>query len=328
MLRYLQDPPDVRVYREIKPNPDSKHQLSVFESRRLESHLEQFHKQLAHFGNTSMNKELADALSMRGTTEHNILVRHKNNLKKATTPCGLPGYLRDVPAFLDFSMLHYINSLCLKKGMRKMFEDIQPLKEDNGETFLSVYLHQQRERSALLNYCRNASNQCNCGSCLQNCFPLIGTLPSTTCDCGYSPFSIRDKAAFPTADTTVRNVTPQKQDETTAEHPPESTTNPATAPTNMQILQTSHQSIETLTYIQPRYTGFAMPLHYRDPIYRNPYIMNGQHYCHHPTKGLYCDKYKMYINLKNQGKVRQGRPPHDIDCPSHQRTQLMNRSYI
>ena len=123
VLRYLQDPPDVRVYREIKPNPDSKHQLSVFESRRLESHLEQFHKQLAHFGNTSMNKELADALSMRGTTEHNILVRHKNNLKKATTPCGLPGYLRDVPAFLDFSMLHYINSLCLKKGMRKMFED-------------------------------------------------------------------------------------------------------------------------------------------------------------------------------------------------------------
>ena len=210
VLNYLQDPhpEELSIYREVKAKEGSAHNLSVWESRRLESHLEQFHKLLAHYGNTSMNKELADALSMRGTCENNVLVRHNNKLRtQEMESSGLPAYLRDIPPFLDHSHLCYINSLASKKGMEVLFHAIREPNEDNGERVLSSYLEQQRERNKKLGYCRNVSKQCNCRTCLQHSFPLIGSLPDRDCSCGYSPHAKRP-TEFPTTNTTVE-VQPQ-----------------------------------------------------------------------------------------------------------------------
>ena len=255
VLKYLQDPPpeEVSVYREIKPPLSSTHNLSVWESRRLESHLEQFHKQLAHFGNTSMNKELADALSMRGTCENNVLVRHTAKIKEGTAgPRDLPIYLHDIPAFLDHSLLHYINVMCTRKEMQPLFDNVTTPPNDNGERFLSVYLDQQRERNKKLNYCRNINKQCNCRSCLRNPFPLIGTLPVSACHCGYvpvTPTAVSTTAPFPTCNTVIEPPLPTPT--------PPQITNQATPIANQQLV--SQPSSQAYVYIRPQLAYMEQP---------------------------------------------------------------------
>jgi hypothetical protein len=59
------------IYIEIRAKPDSQHQ---------ESKLESFHDNLAHFGNTSMDAELADSLNLAGTARYNMKVWLKHAL--------------------------------------------------------------------------------------------------------------------------------------------------------------------------------------------------------------------------------------------------------
>ena len=70
--QFLQDPlPLEQMYDVIKPNPNSKHGLNEYLSRRGESNLEAFHLLLAHFGNSGMRRSLADTLNLTSTARYN-----------------------------------------------------------------------------------------------------------------------------------------------------------------------------------------------------------------------------------------------------------------
>ena len=65
---HLQDQlPLEKMYRVIRPSPNSPHGLNEYLSRRGESSLESFHLSLAHFANCGMKRSLADNLNLTGT---------------------------------------------------------------------------------------------------------------------------------------------------------------------------------------------------------------------------------------------------------------------
>ena len=65
---YLADPlPLEEMYDKIPPNPNSKHGLTEYLSKRGESKLEAFHDRFAHFANCGMRDSLADNLNLAGT---------------------------------------------------------------------------------------------------------------------------------------------------------------------------------------------------------------------------------------------------------------------
>lgn len=63
-VQHASDPPGKEMYQEIPPGKRSTHNLSKWASRRPESRLGKFHELLAHYSNTGMNAELADALTL------------------------------------------------------------------------------------------------------------------------------------------------------------------------------------------------------------------------------------------------------------------------
>jgi hypothetical protein len=57
----------------MDPGPGKRHKLPKWKSKCPEFSLEQVHGFLAHFGNTGMNKRLADTLSLiGGAAEYNL----------------------------------------------------------------------------------------------------------------------------------------------------------------------------------------------------------------------------------------------------------------
>ena len=136
--QYIQDSDHFDPYLHVDPKKKSKMQLPTWISRRPESWLENFHKELAHFGNTGMAAALADALTLRGTAEHNLSIRHQ--YAKGATPmsfASLPQHYQDTPFFTNHSKLQFLNLMSETKGLGKIFSNLDKLPEDNGERFLS-----------------------------------------------------------------------------------------------------------------------------------------------------------------------------------------------
>ena len=81
-VKWVQDPPNMQMYRKIPAGKKSIHQLPKWLSNRPESGLEKFHELLAHLANTGCGKVLADALTLSGTANHNVKARWKEQVNK------------------------------------------------------------------------------------------------------------------------------------------------------------------------------------------------------------------------------------------------------
>ncbi len=103
---------------------------------------------MAHFGNTGMEKELADTLTLGGTTEYNVKQRWKATLRlNGTVGNKIPSSFVDLPQFYNHSLLLYLNDAAFKCGLPPIFCDLHPIRENNGEVFLSKYFDAQIGRN-------------------------------------------------------------------------------------------------------------------------------------------------------------------------------------
>jgi hypothetical protein len=147
-VQYIQDLEGIDMYRQLPPGPRSTHGLPRWHSLRPESSLEKFHELLAHFGNTGMAPGLSDTLSIKGTAEHSVGSRHKQEVQKARLegrPSTVPQYLEDVPLFFNHSLLDYLNRVALSRGLDQMFSNVRCLKPNNGEVFMSNTMRSKRK---------------------------------------------------------------------------------------------------------------------------------------------------------------------------------------
>jgi hypothetical protein len=99
---YLQDPFELALmYQEIPASLRSKHGLSKWKSLRGESNLESWHGEAAHYGNTAMRTETADAVMHLGTARNNVRVRRKLLPKRGDRYMEhIPGAYQDIPESL------------------------------------------------------------------------------------------------------------------------------------------------------------------------------------------------------------------------------------
>jgi hypothetical protein len=81
-VKWVEDPPNMELYRKIPAGTKSTHQLPKWLSNRPESGLEKFHEFLAHLANTGSGNKLADALTFGGTCDHNVKARWKEKVNE------------------------------------------------------------------------------------------------------------------------------------------------------------------------------------------------------------------------------------------------------
>lgn len=172
-VKYIQDIPDFDPYHVLPPGPNSAHHCTEKLSRRPESRLEHFHGHVAHYANTGMNRTMADLIELRGTTEWNVRCRHKHLLLDNNGSIDkTPYYLRNVPRHWNHSNLAFINECARELGMKIPFKNVMPLKDDNGERFLSDYFVQQDVRNEKFGQDKE-SHKCRCPQCSTVTFPLV-----------------------------------------------------------------------------------------------------------------------------------------------------------
>ncbi len=170
--KYLQDPKDVEMYREIKPNQNSTHKLSIWISQRGESTLESFHNMLAHFANTGMSKCLADVLNLCGTARFNMKIRLKIRIAESNARnSNMPSHWETVVSYFNHCELKHINALAVELGLEPPFDYVEDLPDDTHERFFSEYLdilkeirhkfpiQQQDTRCCICDRCSNDPEQ-------------------------------------------------------------------------------------------------------------------------------------------------------------------------
>ena len=147
-VKYVLDSEKATIYSPVPPANDLTHNLTVWKTNQPEYALEKFHEQLAHFRNSAMQKECADALIYHRTAEYNVACRWKQHNNKQLLdglPIQTPKWQRNVPTFWDHSILYFINNQARMKAMPEPFKYCETPKENNSEVFLSDYHLQQRE---------------------------------------------------------------------------------------------------------------------------------------------------------------------------------------
>jgi hypothetical protein len=114
---------NLAMYQRIPPGPRSTHGLSKWKCDRPESPaLEKFHELMAHFGNTGMEKELADTLTLGGTAEYNVKQRWKATMRSDDAVGNkIPSSFVDLPQFYDHSLLLYLNDAAFKCSSLQSF---------------------------------------------------------------------------------------------------------------------------------------------------------------------------------------------------------------
>jgi len=141
---HLSDPlPVDDMHFPIKPNPNSRHQLTEHLSKRGESKLEAFHDRLANFANSGMRDALADNLHLAGTARHNLSIRHKRLFfTRITTEerKKLPAAWEKVVPCWNHSELWHVNLMATDLGMTMPFPMAERLPPDNGERFFSEHV--------------------------------------------------------------------------------------------------------------------------------------------------------------------------------------------
>ena len=264
------------VYTEIPPGPKSTHGLSKWQSNRPESPLEKFHELLAHFANSGTNCRLADALTLRGTAEWNVVCRwkqHINSLKLKGQESNQPCYLDDKPLFFDHSMLAYLNEVAKGHGLTPIFDFVKTPRPNNGEVFLSDYYHQQQERNKTSTGARDSA-RCPCSQC---------KTPSTNLKV---PEQSRPTQSRQKSESGTQLVRPNL---TTLKAPPAPIPLPfPSQPVAMNIAQTV-------------------------PITNSGWAWIPSDACS-PTPPYYCEEYGAYLVSKKSGKPKRGRPKHSHHC--------------
>ena len=168
-VHHASDTPSMDMYQELPPGPRSTHGLSKWRCDRPESCLEKFHEMLAHYGNSGMNKGLADDLTLGGTTEFNCRMRWKatiNKRKLAGEIVDIPLDFVDLPRYYDHSFLHHLNQRAKNCGLASIFYDLHMVGENNGEVYLSKYYEEQMVRNKTVGQDKKTA-MCQCPTCIQ-----------------------------------------------------------------------------------------------------------------------------------------------------------------
>ena len=131
------------MYFPIPPNPNSRHQLTEYLSKRGESKLESFHDRLANFANTGMRDTLADNLHLTGTARYNLSITHKRLFLTRINKDDrkhMPAAWEKVVPYWNHSELWHINLMATDIGIDMPFPMAEKLPLDNGERFFSEYM--------------------------------------------------------------------------------------------------------------------------------------------------------------------------------------------
>jgi hypothetical protein len=166
--------PIQQMYLAIPPNPNSRHQLTEYLSKRGESKLEAFHDRLANFANSGMRDSLSDNLHLAGTARYNLSIRHKRALllthEKPTDGSIIAGvddrkltpdaWEKIVP-YYNHTELWYINQMAADIGCSLPFPKAEKLPDDNGERFFSKYMTIVRPGAQKY----NDDDECLCKEC-------------------------------------------------------------------------------------------------------------------------------------------------------------------
>ena len=167
-VHYVSDSIDGQYYKEIPCGPRTTHGLSKWKTDRPESPLEKFHEILAHFANSGMKPELADALTLGGTCEYNVKQRYKSEME-AHQREGIENSVSSVfcslPVHFDHSYLHFLNSLAKSKTIPPPFSNVRVPKKNNGEVFLAKYFMAEMSRMKIYTKRSASSKMCPCTSC-------------------------------------------------------------------------------------------------------------------------------------------------------------------
>ena len=129
-----------------------------------------FHGLMRHFANTGMCPELADILTLRGSSNHNLKRDHKikkdQNGGELDDPLfeHLPKYLSEEPPFLNHAILAHVNELAKARGRKIPFAGYIALDPNTGEVFLSKYFFEQLQRIAA-GFGSDRDGFCQCPIC-------------------------------------------------------------------------------------------------------------------------------------------------------------------
>ena len=294
---------DVESYERIDPGPGSRHNLPKWKSKRPESSLEQVHGFLAHFGNTGMNKQIADTLTLGGAAEYNL----KQRWKHGTKPVGIPSVFIDKPRFYDHSFLQYLNDRAEGLGLPQVFANVHKINNDNGEVFLSKYFDEQ------IAWNKSTPSMTNNKCCIcPACILLVDDSVSRQVFNPPAPVVAPILAATPW-------------------HP--STNNSASVMPQLQALptETSHvlerHPYGNFSFISPPQSAVCMLTMPQYPTataaFVSPRLMAVHNWpasrpndCCFVTGAHYCSRYLGYLRDKmSAGVSKLGKPPHDSTCP-------------
>jgi hypothetical protein len=274
----------------LPPGPRSTHGLSKYKCSRPESHLEKFHEGLAHYANTGMSAQLADTLTLGGTTEYNVKKRWKAKINQQrlddVSSVNIPTAFIDLPLFYDHSFLQYLNDAAEKCGLLPIFEAVHPIGENNGETFLSKYFEEQMVRNSTVGQDPKTS-LCLCPTCrahMENIEPEMG-----------------DNDVSQSMETENENDDNKKSDAA------------AGAAVSLPVVQQ-----QPPTNQQPAFYPVPLALLTRRPPYFGGSWLPRPHDCCYRVGKYHCAKFQQYLGRKNAGNKVMGKPPHDLNCPVRQ----------
>ncbi|KAG7357606.1 hypothetical protein IV203_002294 [Nitzschia inconspicua] len=319
--------PIEKMYREVKANPRSLHQLSTWISRRPESKLESFHDSLSHFGNCGMGSTLCDSLNLCGTARYNLNIRHKLRLSQMSKAqrIKIPALWEEVVSYLNHCELAYVNALARDAGTDHVpFKDTEILVADTGERFFSKYLEEVPTQQEVLDWCQ-------CHKCAANEIPLwhesaatsrkwektTMTAPPTA---PLSPKQKENRQSFPVDAPLRQSNNPGQQ--LVPEQPQQQwhvkkLVQPPIQPNftyipheTITMWPTQGVTFQPMTWIPPQLPQQQMSL----PPF--PWMAPQQpqqqmyHACTVPKHKFCCSRYYLWYSNHN----RKGRPPHEHQC--------------
>ena len=303
----LSDPlPLAEMCDEVLPNPNSKHQLSEFLSKRGESKLESFHDRFAHFANCGMRDTLADSLNLAGTARFNLSIRHKRSFLTPKNPCEntenvnlinrkkMPAGWEKVVPFYNQTELWYVNNAAQKVGCPLPFPAAEQLQPDNGERFFSQHMETLKQ----IGSSRGENDECLCDLCNN----------ATTAASSMQQPPQKENA---TAPTTVVAHPPPPTTTTNPNRAERCTTPTAKAPQQRIAKPDAHRRVGAPAVTPQPPLPPTFPMIAPQPFVHHPPL---HFYCVSPVTlpPVCCSKYKEWLNN------RVGRPPHHPLCTNRQ----------
>ena len=122
------------------------------------------------------HKACSKNLKTRGASERTVFANREaaRNLaanraaianRTSTYQGFFAGDFVDLPRFYDHSYLHYLNERAGSFGLPPIFDDTNPVSENNGEVFLSKYFEEQLVRNQTVGQDKKTS-MCPCPTCI------------------------------------------------------------------------------------------------------------------------------------------------------------------